>query len=175
MTADPAAASPAEVRLRPATDDDIPAIMDFERIPEFHTMVGIWSEEEHRRALNDPDVQYQMILHGTGAAAGFAILRGLTSPHHSIELKRLVVGAPGNGQGQHALHTIVDHVFQTLHAHRLWLDVFESNARALHVYRKAGFQREGTLREAIYRDGEFHTLLLLSMLDREYAQLTSPA
>lgn len=168
MTADPAAASPAEVRLRPATNDDVPAIMDFERIPEFHTMVGIWSEEEHRRALHDPDVQYQMILHGTGAAAGFAILRGLTSPHRSIELKRFVIGAPGGGLGQRALRAVMDHVFVGLHAHRLWLDVFESNARAVHVYRKAGFQQEGTLREAIYRGGEFHTLLLLSMLDREF-------
>lgn len=168
MTAGPATASPTEVRLRPATDDDVPAIMDFERIPEFHTMVGIWSEEEHRRALHDPDVQYQMVLHGTGAAAGFAILRGLTSPHSCMELKRFVVGAPGSGLGQQALRSIMDHVFQTLHAHRLWLDVFESNARALHVYRKAGFQQEGTLREAIYRDGKFHTLLLLSILDREF-------
>ena len=159
--------------LRPATEQDLATILTLERTPAFHTMVGIWPEQEHRRAMRDPDVQYSMIVNATGATEGFAILRGLASPHRSIELKRFVVGAPGKGIGQRALRAIIDHAFRTLHAHRLWLDVFESNARALHIYRKAGFQQEGVLREAIYRDGEFHTLLLLSILDREY--LSQPA
>jgi RimJ/RimL family protein N-acetyltransferase len=66
---------------------------------------------------------------------------------------------------------IEDYVFRTLKAHRLWLDVFETNTRAIHVYESLGFRREGILREAILRDGADHTQLLMSILDREYEAL----
>jgi RimJ/RimL family protein N-acetyltransferase len=69
------------------------------------------------------------------------------------------------------LSGILDYVFREMKAHRLWLDVFETNLRAQHVYQALGFQREGVLREAICRDGEFHTQILMSILDREYAAL----
>ena len=159
--------------LRPATAEDIPAIMAFERIPEFHCLIGTWLAEEHLRALNNPDVHYFVVAGSHDEPAGFAILRGIQSPHRNIELKRFVIGRPGEGLGQRALHALMVHVFQQLRAHRLWLDVFVTNARAMHIYRKAGFREDGVFREAIYRDGEFHTLLLFSILDREYAQALS--
>lgn len=159
--------------LRPATMQDMAAIMALERLPEFHTLVGTWTEEEHVRAFHNPDVQYLMVLDAAGANAGFAILRGLLSPHKNLELKRFVIAAPGSGMGQRALAALLTHAFHSLGAHRFWLDVFETNHRALHVYRKAGFRQEGVLREAIYRDGEFHTLLLFAMLDREYGSQAS--
>jgi diamine N-acetyltransferase len=154
--------------LRPATETDLPNILALERTPEFRNLVGTWTEEEHARALRDADLQYLIILDATDGTAGFAILRGILSPHMNIELKRLVIAAPGHGLGQRALAALKALAFDSLGAHRLWLDVFATNARALHVYRKAGFRQEGILLEAIYRDGEFHTLLLLAMLDREY-------
>jgi RimJ/RimL family protein N-acetyltransferase len=39
-------------------------------------------------------------------------------------------------------------------------------------YESAGFRREGILREAIFRDGEYHTQLRMSTLDREYETVT---
>lgn len=101
--------------------------------------------------------------------AGFAILRGLTSPHRSIRLQRIAVAKPGKGLGRLMLAGVLECVFLELKAHRLWLDVFEANTRAQHVYESLGFQREGTLREAIFRDGEYHTQILMSILNREYA------
>lgn len=76
----------------------------------------------------------------------------------------------GRWPAEEHLRALMAHVFQQLRAHRLWLDVFATNARALHVYRNTGFREDGVFREAIYREGEFHTLLLFSILDREYAQ-----
>ncbi len=178
MLLDPASPSQLQaclqIRLRPADQTDIPEILRFERIPEFHTMVGCWPEKDHRRALGDQDVRYFMLMPGHDAAVGFAIMRGILSPHRSVELKRFVIGTPGRGLGQQALQALARHVFRELGAHRFWLDAFTTNARALHVYRKAGFKEEGVLREAIYRDGAFHSLLLLSLLNREYFSAEAP-
>jgi diamine N-acetyltransferase len=40
--------------------------------------------------------------------------------------------------------------------------------RARSIYEGYGFRYDGVLREAILRDGEYHTLALMSLLDREY-------
>ena len=137
-------------------------------------MVGVWPEEQHLRALGDEDVRYFMVTRANGESIGFAMLRGIQSSHRNIELKRFVIATPGTGLGQQALRAVMRVVFRELQAHRLWLDVFQTNLRAQHVYRKAGLREEGILREAIYRDGEFHSLLLMAVLDREYVSERVP-
>lgn len=158
----------ASMRLRVACPEDIPLIAAMERIPEYRTFVGNWPEDEHRERMASADCRYFVAAQESGELSGFAILRGLTSPHRSIRLQRIVVAIPGCGVGNTLLRGILDYVFQQLKAHRLWLDVFETNTRAQHVYESLGFRREGVLREAIFRDGEFHTQLLMSIIDREY-------
>jgi RimJ/RimL family protein N-acetyltransferase len=157
------------MQLRPATPQDIPAIADLERIPEYHSFVGNWSLEEHHEKMTGLDCRYLIAEPESGEMAGFAILRGLASHHHSIRLQRIVVAQPEQGVGRFMLSGILDYVFGQLKAHRLWLDVFETNLRAQHVYESLGFRREGILREAIFRDGDFHTQILMSILEREYA------
>lgn len=161
----------ATMQLRHATPQDIPAIADLERIPAYRSFVGNWSIEEHHEKMAGSDCRYLVAEPESGEMAGFAILRGLASPHHSIRLQRIVVAQPERGVGRFMLSGILDYVFREMKAHRLWLDVFETNLRAQHVYQALGFQREGVLREAICRDGEFHTQILMSILDREYAAL----
>ena len=47
------------------------------------------------------------------------------------------------------MRAIKRHAFDSLSAHRLWLDVKEDNARARAVYEKEGFRYEGTLRHLL--------------------------
>ncbi len=166
ITVDPLMAT---MQMRPASPQDIPAIFDLERLPAYRTFVGNWSLDEHRERMAESDCRYLIAEPESGEMAGFAILRGLASPHRSIRLQRIVVEQPGHGLGRFMLSGILAYVFEELKAHRLWLDVFETNRRAQHVYESLGFRREGVLREAILRDGEFHTQILMSILDREYA------
>jgi diamine N-acetyltransferase len=161
----------ATMQLRPARMEDILAIVDLERTPAYRSFVGNWSVEEHHEKMGGSDCRYLIAEPESGEIAGFAILRGLASLHRSIRLQRIVVAEPQQGVGRFMLSGILDYVFRELRAHRLWLDVFETNLRALHVYESVGFRREGILREAIFRDGEYHTQILMSMLDREYEAL----
>jgi RimJ/RimL family protein N-acetyltransferase len=158
----------ANMRLRLARVEDIPSIAAMERLPQYRTFVGNWTEEEHRERMAGADCRYFVAESESEKPAGFAILRGMASPHRSVRLQRIVVADPDRGIGKIMLGCILDYVFQELMAHRLWLDVFETNTRAQHVYERIGFRREGILREAIFRDGEYHTQLLMSILDREY-------
>lgn len=155
--------------LRPATLDDIPAIMDLERLPESAMYVGQWSEERHRATLAGADARYLVSEAETGGLRAYAILRGMAETSGSIELKRLVVHPPGQGLGRQILAEVLRIAFEEFHAHRLYLDVFDDNARARHVYKSFGFVDEGVMREAAMRNEKFCSLILMSTLDREYA------
>jgi len=161
------------MNLRTATTADISFIIGIEHSPEFHEYIGRWTNEEHVAEMRNPDTRYLIALDDSGDSIGYIILRGLQSEHRNIELKRIVVQSPGQGHGRQVLRLLLEKVFEELGAHRVWLDVFESNHRAQHVYSSLGFQQDGIFREAVYRDGRYHSLMLMSMLDREYLKTLS--
>ena len=75
----------------------------------------------------------------------------------------------GRGLGTDALEALLDFGFGSLRLERMWLDVYDSNARAIRSYEKAGFTHEGTLRHAAYRDGRFIDVRRMSILRAEWA------
>jgi diamine N-acetyltransferase len=154
--------------MRTALPEEIPQIVAIEQIPEYRFYIGTWSADEHLRAMADRDNEYFVTCGEGGIIEGFAILQGIESQHHSVHLKRIAVRTPNRGYGKLLLEYGMSRAFLHHHAHRLWLDVFETNTRARRVYEGYGFRYDGVLREAILRDGEYHTLALMSLLDREY-------
>ena len=98
----------------------------------------------------------------------YAILRGIQETSCAIELKRIVVATPERGLGRSILKELMRIAFRELGAHRLFLDVYEDNARARHLYESLGFQYEGIMRDAAKRDGQWHDLRLMSILESEY-------
>ena len=155
--------------LRRATLNDIPAILAHERLPESAQFVGQWPEDRHRATLLSPDARYFVSESDSAQLRAFAILRGLKETSGSIELKRLVVHPPGQGLGRQILAELIRVAFDEFHAHRFFLDVFDDNLRARHLYQSFGFVEEGLLREAALRNGQYCSLRLMSLLDREYA------
>jgi diamine N-acetyltransferase len=128
--------------LRRASIQDVTFIVALEQKFRGHNLVGSDDVATHERQMNDPDCQYWIVEHGD-SPAGHIILRGIQSVDRSVELKRIVISEPGRGLGRIALRATISKVFDELGAHRLWLDVFEHNARARHVYRSVGFVEEG--------------------------------
>ena len=99
---------------------------------------------------------------------GFACLFRWVPLNYS--LRAMSVTAPG--QGRPLLEAILAHVFATLGAHRLGLDVTSDNARAIALYRAAGFLQEGTVRECWQREGgSFVDCHLFGLLKREWQAL----
>jgi RimJ/RimL family protein N-acetyltransferase len=153
--------------LRLATTADIPAILALEGTPIARQFVGQWSEQRHHATLTGGDARYYVHEQARNIDA-YVILRGLGEDSHSIELKRVVVASPGNGDGRRILTEIIRIAFRELGAHRLFLDVFEDNARARHLYESLGFKYEGVMRQAAHRDDRWFDLHLMSMLESEY-------
>lgn len=164
------------MQLRIANLKDIDFILEQENRDEFINFIFQWSKEEHIQNFNNPDKKYFMIENYSDetegyVTKGYAILSGLISPNHCIELTRIVIAEPGRGYGKSTLKLILKKVFEEYDAHRLCLDVIDYNQRARHIYKSIGFKEEGILRESVKRENSYDSLVLMSMLNREYFQM----
>ena len=156
------------MNVRAAALSDLPYIISLERKFSALGFVGSDAEPVHRERLGSADSSY-FIFELEEAAVGYAILCGLSSVNRSIELKRVVVADPGRGLGREAVRLTLRNAFGEMSAHRLWLDVYEDNHRARRVYRALGFVEEGTIRECVWDGSRFRSLVLMSMLEAEFA------
>lgn len=72
------------------------------------------------------------------------------------------------GYGTETMRLLLRHAFRTLNLRRVFLRVHSDNLHAVRTYEKVGFVHEGRLRQAVYRDGEFYDLLMMSILRAEW-------
>jgi diamine N-acetyltransferase len=154
--------------IRPALPADLPRIAALERVPMAREFVGQWNDERHLVTMAGGDALYFVSETAQGELQAYAILRGLKEDSGSIELKRIVVAIPDRGLGRRILEELIRTAFVEFNAHRLFLDVYEDNRRARHLYESLGFRYEGVMRDAARRDGAWCNLHLMSMLEGEY-------
>jgi RimJ/RimL family protein N-acetyltransferase len=86
----------------------------------------------------------------------------------------IAIGEKGEwdkGYGTDALNAIADFGFGALRLERIWLDVYAGNERAQRSYQKAGFLTEGTMRRALFKDGDHTDVLRMALLRDEWLAL----
>lgn len=74
----------------------------------------------------------------------------------------------GQGYGSDATRVIARFGFEELNLHRITLNVFEYNLRAIHVYEKLGFVVEGRLRQRLTRHGRRWDMVFMGLLRDEW-------
>jgi RimJ/RimL family protein N-acetyltransferase len=158
------------IRFRLACPADIPAMMRIERIPEYRSFVCQYSAEHHAKLMASPDNAYWVVEEAGGEPIGFCLLRDLRNENKSVKIQRLALERTGSGLGRRFFAFLLEKIFDDYGAHRAWLDVFEGNPRARHLYRSFGFREDGVLRDLVLRDGRYYTHLLMSLLEDEYRQ-----
>ena len=110
------------------------------------------------------------------ALIGYAELEGILWAHQVAWLS-IALGDPaswGQGYGSETMRLLLAFAFNELNLHRVQLTVFSYNARAIALYEKMGFQREGVFREFMQRDGARHDMLLYGLLRHEWAGRDPP-
>ena len=159
------------VRLRPTMQSDLDYVLSLERDPENLPYITPWEKIQHEAAIRFPDFRHFIIETGPELErGGFLILIGCRNQHQSIELKRMVVQTKHQGFGRAALRVIKKIAFDDLGAHRFWLDIKKRNTRAQALYASEGFAFEGELREAVKVSDGYDSLIVMSMLQAEYAR-----
>jgi len=164
------------VRLAAMTADDLPVLArwyaddGFSRsltakaaVPKDATGLRPWFE----RAVAE-DTLFAVRPADGDTFLGFTQIDGVLWTHRVGGLT-IAIGEPGHGYGGEALRLTIGFAFRELNLHRLQLTVFAYNARAVRLYERAGFQREGAFREFLERDGRRYDMYLYGLLRTEWA------
>ena len=132
------------------------------------------TEAELSRFLNGDAGGYNMVVadRETGKYLGQVAL--FMIDHLSRKAELAIVLAPDSlekGYGGEALKLLLGFGFGQVNLNRIWLTVNATNRRAIHVYEKAGFVREGVYRQDRYIDGHYEDTWVMSILREEYCHV----
>lgn len=157
----------SEIRIRPATDDDGPL---FERLAtpeeagEYNTF-----EADPTFSTRQLDVQRYVVEYVDGVPIGdlsaFAVTYGPNSASTAWKIGITVLSSErGRGNGSRAQRMLAEHLFATTDTQRVEADTDVTNLSEQRALQRAGFTREGVLRRAQYRAGDWHDMVLYSLV-----------
>ena len=101
---------------------------------------------------------------------GYCGICNISKPNKSGEYF-IFIGAKeywGKGISTQVTKEILQIGFNQLDLNRIMLTVSKPNIGGVKSYKKAGFKEEGILREACFRDNQFHDKLMMSILKSEW-------
>ena len=74
----------------------------------------------------------------------------------------------GRGIGTEATKLILLYGFYYLNLHSIFLKVYAFNKRAIKAYEKAGFTRDGKIRDGVFHKGKYYDILIMSIIRDEW-------
>ncbi|MDF1512914.1 MAG: GNAT family protein [Anaerolineae bacterium] len=169
------------VRLRPPERTDLTTFVSWLKNPALRQYITIryisdaleerWFESylEDMRDQSPGRLHFVIELKASGQPIGVISLEGINWRDRVAEVG-IIIGDPDyweQGYGTDAMRTILSIGFDWYNLYRISLNVVHDNTRAISVYEKCGFQVEGRMRDAIFIDGEYRDLLLMSILKDE--------
>ncbi|GCE23071.1 GNAT family N-acetyltransferase [Dictyobacter kobayashii] len=140
-----------------------------------------WSKYETelwlKRTIQDREsLTLGVVEKEAGPLLGYAGITSISHINRSSEYY-IFLGAKsswGKGYGTEVTRLMVDYGFASLNLHRIMLTVSAPNIGGVKAYTKAGFQQEGILHQACYRDGAYHDKIIMAILYPEWAANRSP-
>ena len=171
-----------KVAFRAPEEGDLELLQTMINDPQISSLVGGFSfpvslaaqREWFKRSLGHSHTQRFIVVdRESGDAIGMTGLWNIDWQARSAltALKIADTATRGKGLGTDAIRTLVAYAFDQIGLHRLWSEIVVYNAASKRAYvEKAGFRVEGTNRESMYRNGQFHDQLRIALLQNEYAE-----
>jgi RimJ/RimL family protein N-acetyltransferase len=172
-------ASAARVKLTPLRSADLETLFAWINDRELVVLSAPFEpvhEPDHRAWFDAIRRRTDVVVFGirsmpTDELIGSCQLTRIDRRHRTAELQIRIgpANARGHGAGTEAVRLLLLHAFQDLDVHRVQLHVLATNLPAIRAYEKAGFRREGVLREAAYIAGRRIDLVVMGVLRDEAA------
>ncbi len=165
-----------EIRLRALEKDDLKFVHD---LNNNRSIMSYWFEEPYEAYVELEDL-YNKHIHDQserrfiaetqeGISVGLVELVEINYIHRRAELQ-LIIDPKHQGKGYSVLVTnlAVNYAFKILNINKLYLIVAEENPKAIHVYEKCGFKKEGTLIHEFFTNGYFRDAIRMYLLQSDY-------
>lgn len=165
--------------LRPVTLKDAELIKKWHNDPEIMMLARIGEKkttikqerEDIKIARRSNNQAYHIILtKSDNTPIGFIRFNFIDKSSGNVWL-RMIIGdkkSQGKGYARDALKFYLKWMFNKLRIHRVTLECYSTNLRAIKFFKKMGFKKEGTLREAVLVNGKYYDITSFGMLKRDF-------
>ena len=169
--------------LRPARHEDAESYFHHNFAPldaEVARLTGSRTDFTHdevvdffHRCVDAEDRRDFLIIAPDGRIIGESVINDIDPDAHCANYRVAIFHRDGRGKGigSWAIRRTVDYAFACLQLHRLELDVFAFNPRAIRAYERAGFRHEGVRRQAIPDGDGWADDLLMGMTEEDWRAL----
>ncbi len=126
-----------------------------------------------QECIDSPDRYDFVILSPEGHIIGESILNEINHELRCANFRICLFHSEGYGKGigSWAIEKTLEFAFRDLKLHRVGLDVYSFNPRAIQAYEKAGFKHEGILRDAVKDGTSYADDILMAILEDEWRSM----
>jgi RimJ/RimL family protein N-acetyltransferase len=170
-----------KLRLRALEREDIKHFLEWLNDPEVTHGLALylpissrdeekWFEKQQERDANEKTLAIELRQGEGWKLIGSCGVFGIEWVNSSAELG-IMIGDKSvwnQGLGSQVMTLLLRHCFETLNLNRAFLQVYAENARARRSYEKAGFVVEGCMRQAVYKNGKYDDIYIMSVLRTEW-------
>ncbi len=164
----------AGIYLREMCGEDTDAIVAWrnrEDVRRNFIYQELFTRESHanwiRTKVNSGQVVQMLICNlADDKPLGSVYVRDIDKQHHKAEYG-IFIGEPlarGRGVGTAAAKLMLAYCFEELKLHRVYLRALSDNAAAIRSYEKAGFVREGYLKDDVCIDGNYRDIVWMAAI-----------
>jgi hypothetical protein len=97
------------------------------------------SMNDHKREFSDMSMTHLSIVDASNTILGYFILVK-SDKKYSVQLKRILISKDKFGIGQYALIKLEEYCNSIMSIKHIWLDVYDDNYKAIHIYKKLGYR-----------------------------------
>lgn len=157
-----------KIRFEPIEDRHIQAIRKMYADSFTQEMLGIISFPEIDHFNEDHSLSYA-IVDLDNEFIGIVEFFNISWKNRRAELSITIEASKrSKGYGYDAIQNILSIGFHQLGFNRIWLRVLESNIKAIDLYQRIGFFKEGICREESLRQSKFVNQIQMSLLKNEW-------
>lgn len=167
-----------DLKLRPLEREDLKFV---HRLNNDAKIMSYWFEEPYEafvelQELYDKHIHDQserrFILELDGQMVGLVELMEIDYIHRRAEFQIIIDPKfQGHGYAVSATKLAMKYAFHVLNLHKLYLIVDKVNEKAIHVYEKVGFIREGELIDEFFVDGTYHDAIRMCIFQHQYQEM----
>ncbi len=147
-----------------------PEVTKFMIMGERPTHLEVLDEQWQKEIRDTKTIPMTIVDKKTARPVGWCGFYGIRAVTHAAEY-RIFIGEKtkwNKGFATEATRLMVQYGFEKLNFHKIFLGVNADYLAAVKTYEKAGFVKEGVLRDEIFRNNRFYDALRMSILRREY-------
>ncbi len=118
----------------------------------------------------EDDVIFAIVDKSTGTHIGNIKIGNINRVHRYADMGILIGEKEfwGKGYGSEAIDLVLEYAFNNLNLNKVILGIYADNTRAVKLYEKVGFNKEGTIRNLLFREGKYHDKILMGILSEEF-------